>query len=228
VAPSLQAELQHTPSVQKPLLHCGPAVQAAPLGLRPQELFTQVLGATHSLSWVQEEMHAEELHTKVPQDRSAGVAHVPCPSQAEAGVSEEVLEHTACLQASPLAKYAQAPPTHAPVVPQLDCKVAWHSSCGSGDRSATVAHRPSVEGRLQALQASVHARLQHTPWAQFPDWHSPPVLHSAPFGFFPHEPATQKFPATQSVSLVQPAEHAFPLQTYGLQVWEGGATHWPA
>jgi hypothetical protein len=68
VAESLQAELQHTPSVQKPLPHCDPAVQAAPLGLRPHELFTQVLGATQSLSWLQEERHAEDLHAKVPQD----------------------------------------------------------------------------------------------------------------------------------------------------------------
>jgi hypothetical protein len=83
-----------------------------------------------------------------------------------------------------------------------------------------------VEARLQALQASVQAELQHTPCAQKPDWHSPAVLQSAPLGFFPHEPRTQKFPAKQSVSLVQLPKHAFPLQTYGLQVWDGGATHW--
>jgi hypothetical protein len=68
VVESLQAELQHTPSVQKPLPHCTAAVQAAPFGLRPQELFTQVLGETQSLSRLQEERHTEELQTKVPQD----------------------------------------------------------------------------------------------------------------------------------------------------------------
>jgi hypothetical protein len=104
VAESLQAEWQHTPSVQKPLPHCDPAVQAAPLGLRPHELFTQVLGTTQSLSWLQEERHAGDLHTKVPQDWSDGVAHLPCPSQAEAGVWEEVPEQVEPLHASPLAK----------------------------------------------------------------------------------------------------------------------------
>jgi hypothetical protein len=113
------------------------------------------------------------------------------------------------------------------VVPQLDWAVTTQSSWGSGERSGTALQRPSVEARLQALQASVQAELQHTPCAQDPDWHSPAVLQSAPLGFFPHEPRTQKFPAKQSVSLVQLPKHAFPLQTYGLQVWDGGATHWP-
>ena len=113
------------------------------------------------------------------------------------------------------------------MVPQLDWAVTTQSSWGSGERSGTALQRPSVEARLQALQASVQAELQHTPCAQDPDWHSPAVLQSAPLGFFPHEPRTQKFPAKQSVSLVQLPKHAFPLQTYGLQVWDGGATHWP-
>ncbi len=104
VVESLQAELQHTPSVQKPLLHCDPAVQAAPFGLRPHELPTQVFGGTQSLSRLQEERQAEAPHRKVPHDRSGGVTHLPCPSQAEAGVCEAVPEHTAPLQTSPLAK----------------------------------------------------------------------------------------------------------------------------
>jgi hypothetical protein len=78
---------------------------------------------------------------------------------------------------------------------------------------------------LQALHASVQAALQQVPWAQKPDWHSPATLHSAPLGFFPHEPATQKFPATQLPSLVQLAKQLLPLHVNGLQVRAGGATH---
>ncbi len=58
LVPSAQALLQHTPSVQKPLPHCSPLVQAAPLGLRPHELFTQVLGGTQSPSLLHEERQA--------------------------------------------------------------------------------------------------------------------------------------------------------------------------
>jgi len=103
VAESLQAELQQTPSVQNPLPHCDPAVQAAPFGLRPQELFTQVFGATQSLSRLQEERQADDVQTKVPQDRSGGVTQLPCPSQAEGGVSEAAPEHADPLQAMPWA-----------------------------------------------------------------------------------------------------------------------------
>ena len=84
-----------------------------------------------------------------------------------------------------------------------------------------------MAARLHALHASVQAALQQMPCAQNPDWHSPVPLHSAPLGFFPHDPATQKLPATQSASLVQLAKQALPLQANGLQVRDGGATHCP-
>jgi hypothetical protein len=188
-------------------------VQGEPFDLRPQELLTQVLGATQSLSRPQLDMHAPKVQTKVPHDRSAGATQLPWPSQADVGVSDDVLAHTAALQASPLAYTAQAPPRQAPVVPQLGCAVTWHCSCGSGERSGTGVQSPSEEGSAQDLQAAVQAELQHTPCAQPPDSHSPPALHSAPLGFFPQEPFTQKLPATQSASLVQPAKHTLPLQT---------------
>lgn len=47
---SLQAVSQHTPSVQNPLSHLLLAVQAAPLGNRPHDPCTQVLGLMQSLS----------------------------------------------------------------------------------------------------------------------------------------------------------------------------------
>jgi hypothetical protein len=77
VVASLHAVLQQTFSVQKPLLHSGPAVQAEPEGLRPQELLAQVFGATQSLSVLQTLSHAAELQMKVPHEWSGGVKQVP-------------------------------------------------------------------------------------------------------------------------------------------------------
>jgi hypothetical protein len=120
VAPSLQAVLQQTPSVQVPLLHCLPLLHAAPFALRPQELFTQVFGGRQSLSRLQVERQALPLQVKVPQETSAACAQLPRPSQAEAGVREDALEHAAGLQGSPCAKVAHAPALQVPVFPQVD------------------------------------------------------------------------------------------------------------
>jgi hypothetical protein len=66
VVASLHAELQQTPSVQKLLSHWLPAVQAAPGGFRPHELFAQVLGTTQSASVLQMLSQAAEEQIKVP------------------------------------------------------------------------------------------------------------------------------------------------------------------
>ena len=105
---------------------------------------------------------------KFPQGTLAGVLQVPLPSQVEAGVAEEVLAQTAALQLTPLSTYAQAPATQFPVVPQVPELVATHLPCGSGALSATAVQAPTDAARLQALQASEQAKLQHTPWAQKP------------------------------------------------------------
>jgi hypothetical protein len=91
LVPSAQAELQHTPSVQKPLMHWSVLVQAAPLGLRPHELFTQVLGGAQSLSLWQVERHALFLQMKLPHGWSAGATHFPRPSQLAVGCRMEAL-----------------------------------------------------------------------------------------------------------------------------------------
>ena len=83
---SLQAESQHTPSVQCPLTQRVPAVQAAPGGSKPHELFTQVLGGRQSASDAQVDLQLPPLQTKEPQGASLGVVQFPAPSQAEAGV----------------------------------------------------------------------------------------------------------------------------------------------
>lgn len=96
VVPSAQAELQHTPSLQKPLPHWSPLVQAAPLGLRPHELFTQVLGETQSASLLQVERQALLLQTKLPQEMSStGGTQEPAPSHFEAGCNDEGESHFA-------------------------------------------------------------------------------------------------------------------------------------
>ena len=103
-ASSLHALSQHTPSVQKPLTHWLPVVQAVPTGFKPQELPTQVVGGTQSASEAQVALQAAELQMKVPQETLAGVLHVPAPSQVDTGVSEDVEAQSAGLQLSPLAK----------------------------------------------------------------------------------------------------------------------------
>jgi len=101
---SAQAELQQTPSVHNPLWHWVADVHAAPFTFSPQELFTQVSGATQSVSLVQVVLQAPEAHTKLPHDWLAGVEQAPRPSQVEAGVTEDVLAQTAGLQLRPWAK----------------------------------------------------------------------------------------------------------------------------
>ena len=104
---SAQAVLQHTPSVQKPLWHRVAAVQAAPLGFRPQEPTppdtSHVAGGTQSASVAQVLLHAPDRHMKGSQGLASGVAQTPEPSHVEAGVTEDGLAHVAGLQLRPLA-----------------------------------------------------------------------------------------------------------------------------
>jgi hypothetical protein len=76
-AASLHALLQQTPSVQKPLWHCVPVVHTAPGGFSPHELFSQVLGATQSLSEVQVVLQALFEQMKLPQEWVSGVTQEP-------------------------------------------------------------------------------------------------------------------------------------------------------
>ena len=100
---SAQAELQQTPSVQNPLWHWLADVHAALFTFNPQELFTQVSGATQSVSFVQVVLQPPEAHTKLPHDWLAGVEQAPRPSQVEAGVAEDVPAQTAAWHWEPLA-----------------------------------------------------------------------------------------------------------------------------
>jgi hypothetical protein len=54
-----------------------------------------------------------------------------------------------------------------------------------------------------------------------------PVLHWPPFGIKPQDPLKQSFPATHCWSLEHATKQLAPLQMKGLQVRDGGVTHWP-
>ncbi len=108
-------------------------------------------------------------------------------------------------------KYAHAPPWQAPVRPQVELSLDLHFPVRSAP-SGTDVHWPTLPTRLHDLQSSVHAELQHTPWAQKPDRHSLAELHWAPLPFLPHEPFTQVAGATHSESWVQLPKQVLPLQ----------------
>ena len=137
---------------------------------------------------------------------------MPAPSQAEAGVADVLVAQAAGAQFLPLSQLAHTPALQAPVFPHVFCRVTLHFSCGSGELSATAVHLPRDDVKLQAMQASVQSELQHTPCAQWPDWHLLPVLHSPPFGMRPQDPFTQEFPVTHWVSLAQALKQLAPLQ----------------
>lgn len=113
------------------------------------------------------------------------------------------------------------------MVPQVGWDVVLQIPCGSGAPLATEVQRPFEPFRLQAWQAPLHAELQQTPCAQNPDLHSELPLHDDPGGLRPHEPLTQKLPATHCASVLQVPKHTAPLHTYGSQVCDAGVTHWP-
>jgi len=200
VLPSLHALLQQTPSVQKVLAHWVPSVHAAPAGLSPQELFTQVLGDTQSASVLQVFSHSAELQMKVPHGILVGVTQLPRPSQVDVGVSDELVAQLEALHLMPGSTFAHFPDLHSPVVPQVAGAVTPHRPWGSGAPSATAVHRPREPVRLQAMQAPAQGVWQQTPWAQLPDIQSFPLLHSCPSWLFPHEPLGQGLPGTHCVA----------------------------
>jgi hypothetical protein len=215
-----------------------PAVHPAPGGFRPHELLEpQVLAPAQSVACdatVHDDLQEVWLvrsHWKVPHDLFDGVTQAPLPSQLEAGVTDEVPDgQLAALQFCPLGQNAHAPPLHIPVVPQVGDLLAAQMFCGSGLPSGTAVQMPGDPVRLHAMQAPLHAVLQHTPWAQIPERHSFPAPQSAPPGARPHLPLTQPLGGwhwVNSFFSVQELAHRVPLHWYGLQVREEGVTHWP-
>jgi hypothetical protein len=228
-AASLQADLQQTPSVQKPSAHWVAALQAAPAGFSPHDpvAISQVLGAMHSASLAQVVRQAFSAHMKGTQGRLAGVTQTPLPSHKDAGVRTDMVAQAGSLHFTPLAHFAHAPASHLPVVRQLVCNALTHISCGSGAPPLTLVQMPGLPERLHAVQAPLQSALQQTPCAQKPDWHSVAPVHTAPVGFRPHVPFWQTCPGMQSASFVHASRHFDPSHRKGLHVRAGGFTHWP-
>jgi hypothetical protein len=111
-AASLQAELQQTPSVQKPCVHSPGAVQACPSALRPHEPLAQLFGGAQSMALVavvQLDLHAPAVHMNLSHGRSLGVLQAPLPLHVDIGVTELTDEQVASLHLAPLGHRAQAP-----------------------------------------------------------------------------------------------------------------------
>ena len=68
-----------------------PSPQTAPSGLRPHEPALHTPGGAQSASAVQVDLQVAAPHRNGKHDVAAGMAHVPAPSQAAAGVSVVVL-----------------------------------------------------------------------------------------------------------------------------------------
>lgn len=169
---SLQAELQHTPSVQNPCVHSPAAVHGCPSALRPHEPLTQVLGGTQSVALVaavQLVLHAPAVHMNLSHGRSFGVLQTPLPVQVEVGVTELMDEQLESLHLAPLGQKAQPPPWQVPVVPHDVCAVIRQVACGSALPSLTAVQMPGLAAWLQATQAPLQVALQQTPCAQWLD-----------------------------------------------------------
>jgi hypothetical protein len=169
---SLQAELQHTPSVQNPCVHSPAAAHGCPSALRPHEPLTHELGGTQSVALVavvQLVLHAPAVHMNLSHGRSFGVLQVPLPVQVDVGVTEFTDEQLESLHLAPLGHTAQPPPWHVPVVPHDACAVIWQMACGSALPSLTAVQMPGLAAWLQATQAPLQVALQQTPCAQWLD-----------------------------------------------------------
>jgi hypothetical protein len=81
-----QALLQQNPSTQKPELHSAALEQVAPFGFFPQDMFTQVFGATQSPDVLHAVAHAELsiLHLNGAQVIAGASTQLPWPSHFEA------------------------------------------------------------------------------------------------------------------------------------------------
>lgn len=66
---------------------------------------------------------------------------------------------------------------------------------------------PRVAVSAHDVQVPVHGPLQQTPCWHAPDWHSPPLAQSMPFGRVLHAPPMHTFAPLQSALLVHDARH---------------------
>lgn len=99
-----------------------------------------------------------------------------------------------CVHTTPAGYLRQLPePLHVPSLPQLPTPSSWQVPLGSAPPVGTAAQTPFVAGSAHEKQTPLHAVLQQTPCAQTPLEHSMACVHTAPFGFVPHEFAVHTF-----------------------------------
>jgi hypothetical protein len=156
-----------------------------------------------------------------PQTKGAQAAivclQVPAPSQLPVLVAVPAVQE-GMPQLVPVAADRQAPaPLQVPSNPQGGA--AMQPPCGSLVPAATAVQVPAAPATLQAAQVPQLAVPQQTPSTQFPPWHSPPIAQAWPSRLRPQEPPLQTLPGAQSLSLLQTATQAVPLQAKGAQLW---------
>jgi len=81
---------------------------------------------------------------------------------------------------------------------------------------------------LQAAHVPQRVVPQQTPSTQLPPWHSLPIAQAWPSRLSPHDPPLQTLPGAQSLSLLQTATQAVPLQANGAQLWVLAGWQMPA
>jgi hypothetical protein len=218
---------QQTPSVQKPVRHWVPPVQAWPFGLRAQLLLEpepwQVSGATQSASALQVVLQTLLVvsQTKPPEQvEEVGAAQVPLPLQCETGVNVDPLQDWLPHETPVPASWQAPAPLHAPVLPQggFAAQRPW----GSAALAATGAQVPALPATLQAWQVLQALELQHTPSTQLsPVKQSPLVVQACPRRFLVPQMlirGSQMSGDRQSVSAEQADLQAVvPLHRYGAQ-----------
>jgi hypothetical protein len=153
---------------------------------------------------------------------------LPVPSQVEAGVATAVAAaQLAPMQVVPARYFWQAPlPSQWPLLPQDAAPASLQVFCGSVAPTATLVQVPSEVVSAQDWQAPVQALLQQIPCAQNPLRHWAAVAQEAPWFSRPQVFLVPQLYVDAHWALVeQTLKHWVPLQAYGMQARESGATH---
>jgi hypothetical protein len=224
----VQAVSQQTPCSQFAERHSLSAPQATPRALRPHDPLVQTAGEAQSAAEVQAARQTPVPHRYGKHEVWAGVTHIPDPLQVEVPVNIVVpAAQVESAHAVPLAYSWQAPASHRPFRPQLAAPWSVQIPAGSTVPVATMVQVPWLPLSAQLRQAPLQALSQQNPWAQNPLRHSLPSVQEAPRSLRPHEFIRQVFGVRHWVSWAHVSKQRDPLQTYGRQGRESGATHWP-
>jgi hypothetical protein len=181
----------------------------------------QTFGETQSAVLAQVVLQAPVPQTYGAHELVAGVAQVPLPSHAAAGVRIEPLQ-AAPAQGVPDAYFWQAPlPLQNPLVPQVVAPASLHWLSGSVP-AGTATQVPTEPVRLHALHVPAQAVAQQTPCVQKPELQVVPLVQAVPLDERPQlfVVVLQVALAAQSVLLAQVVLQAVPaaLQAKGAQL----------